>query len=341
MTTNNAKNKSEMRTIAASQTGHCLKQLYLAATDAEPSNATTAESENMRNAGNAMKAVVGAALTGQDWDTGTLRRAVHIPVTDTIEIAGMPDQIMSHPEITQGNTIVCQTGAAKHQSMNRWLRETSENAYPDRLNQLALITDGLLSDPEPPAEIAGDAFQMIVMMNRDNGEIEYEVHETQDLLERSARIKERVKRLDEALSRGEMPDAEFSRDSRSCRQCPYLDMCHGKDENEVWDDEVVGEASEEKMLDALRTYIRASKVYEEHKSDINARERARKIVRAYMIERGLDEKKVEEGEETWTLTMAPSNRVNLSMPKARDLLTTSQIAAISSQQGPYLKVSGP
>lgn len=334
-------NKDQSRTIAASQAGHCLKQLYLAATDAEPSNPTSAESENMRNAGNAMKGVVAAALEGQNWETGTLRRAVLVPVTDTIAIAGMPDQIMSHPDITQGKAIVCQTGTAKHQSMNRWLRETSEHAYPDRLNQLALITDGLLSNPEPPAEIDGDGFQMVVMMNRDTGAVEYELHETKDLLERSARIKSRVTKLDEALNAGEMPEAEFSRESRSCRQCAYLDMCHGKAEDEEWDDEEVSDVTEEKMLDALHTYIEANKVYEEHKKAINARERTRKVLRAYMVEHALDEKTIEEGEDTWSLTMTPSNRVNLSMPKARELLSTTQLAAISSRQGPSLKISGP
>ena len=312
--------------ITARQAGDCVKALYLQRTGQTPSEPASREAENRMEAGQAMKDVVSRAMEREGWELKRPGRTVELNVSDHLRVTALPDEVARHPEITAGQWVVVQTGSAKDSRFRRWLKETSFKTYPYRVHQLALLAEGYREDSEPPADLQLDAPQMIVMLNRDTGALEYEPMETDDLEPIADMLKDNLGDLSDALVEGTVPEAPFKRTTRRCQQCQFLTLCHGKAKRGKKSETVTTEQIEA----ALATI---EELYEEVEAAKPAKgrfDRAKGVIRDHMIQEGLTDITLEGEARTWTSHLERDARVNVSTERLRERVSPAIMAEVST-----------
>lgn len=317
--------------IPASIAGDCRKALYFHATGVAPSERQNPQEHNRRAAGLALKPVVRAALETEGWQTRLAPQPLKVPVTDTLSVRVAPDLLLSHEQITGGHWITAVTMSAREQSVHNWLMETTGKAYPHRLRRLALAVEAIAANSERPADIDTDQPQLVVMLDRDTGALEYEPNETDYLQRITTQVKERLTELDAALQSRQMPPAEYRRDSRACRRCPYLTLCHGPEPAAAAEGAGHPEpVTDELLAEAVETFAVAEQQLQPMKEVSKRRDEAKEVIKRYMAETGQSKMPLHAEDSSWQASIRTSKRTSLSVTEARTTLTTEQLAAIST-----------
>ena len=316
--------------IPASIAGDCRKALYLHATGIAPSERENQQHHNRMAAGLALKPVVRAALETEGWQTRMAPQPLDVPVTDTLSVRVAPDLLLSHDQITCGRWITAVTMSAREQSVRNWLMETTGKAYPHRLRRLALSVEALEKAPEPPEDIDTRQPQLVVMLDRDNGALEYEPNETDHLRRIAEQVKGRLIELDAALQSGQMPDAEYRRDSRACRRCPYLTLCHGPEPASPTGTERQVPVTDEQFAEAVETFATAEQRLQPMKEVSKRRDEAKEVIKRYMTEAGQKSMPLHAEDSSWQASIRVSKRTSLSVTAARKTLTAEQVAEIAT-----------
>ena len=282
-------------------------------------------------AGRALKPVVRDALETEGWQTRLAPQPLDVPVTDTLSVRVAPDLLLSHEHITGGRCITAVTMSAREQSVRNWLMETTGKAYPHRLRRLALAVEAFVSNPEPPADIDTSQPQLVVMLDRDTGALEYELNQPDQLGRVATQVKERLTELDVALQSRQMPPAEYQRDSRACRRCPYLTLCHGPESAAATEDTVRPEpVTDEQLAEAVETFAAAERHLLPMKEVSKRRDEAKEVIKRYMAETGQSKMPLHAEDSSWQASIRTSKRTSLSVTEARKTLTTEQLAAIAT-----------
>ena len=317
---------TEKTVVGARQAGGCVKALYLAATGAEPSEPLDDSARNRMEAGLVMKDVVTKALERSGWELKRGAPTVQIDVGDRVAVRGLPDEIGRHEEYTQREWVIVQTGSAKESRFRRWMKETSLKAYPQRVHQLAMLIEGYDQFADPPEGLNLEEPQMVAVLNRDSGLLEYETLEREDLRPIYDDLIENMRDLDAALTSGEEPEAPFLRTSLRCRQCPFLTACHGKPERAKKSQEV----TDLQVQAALATMEDLYDEVEAAKPANNKYEAARKVIRQHMVEKNLTDLRLEGESRVWNAHLERDARVNLNLEAARQRVSAAVMAEISS-----------
>ena len=312
-------------TITARQAGACIKQLYLMRQGTEPSEPVDAAAENRMEAGRVMKDVVSRALRREGWELRQAGQVVEIEVGERVKITAFPDELARHESITDGEWIVLQTGSAKDASFKQWTKQSSFKSYPHRIHQLAALTHGYANGAEAPVRLNLDEPQMIAMLNRDTGALEYEPIEQDELEGTIAEILENMEDLSLALDNEEEPAAPYRRSSRQCRQCPYLTLCQGQ-ETKTGGDEI----TEEQIHAALAVMDELYDEVEEAKPKTRRYDNAKRVIRDFMIAKELGEIEIKTDTHTWKGTLKKDARTNVNAEKARERVSAAVMAEIST-----------
>lgn len=315
--------------IPAHRSGECLKALYLYATGVTPSDTPDATALNRMEAGRAMKPAVAAALRREGWQTRLPPPMPDIAVTDTLRVSVAGDLVMAHDEITGGEWIAVVMMSAKEKNVSQWLINTTAKAYPRQLRSLALATEALRLHPEPQPEIDAEQPQMAVMLDRDNGTLEYEPNDTEYLERIAQQVKERLKQLDSALQSGQMPEAEYTPESRACRRCPYLTACHGAQQPPAMADGS-DPVTEEQFLAAVEQFYTAELQLLPLKSVTRQRDDAKTVIKRYMTQADVSKMPLQAETARWDAAIRTSKRTALSLSEARKRLTPEQLADIAT-----------
>ena len=316
--------------IPASIAGDCRKALYLHATGVTPSEQENQQRLNRMAAGLALKPVVRAALETEGWQTRMAPQPLDVPVTDTLSVRVAPDLLLSHDLVTSGRWITAATMSAREQSVRNWLMETTGKAYPHRLRRLAFSVEALQVAPEPPDDIDTGQPQLVVMLDRDTGTLEYEPNETDHLRRIAEQVKGWLIELDAALQSGQMPDAEYRRDSRACRRCPYLTLCHGPEPSSPTGTESQVPVTDEQFAEAVETFAAAEQRLQPMKEVSKQRDEAKEVIKRYMTETGQKSMPLHAEDSSWQATIRTSKRTSLSVTAARKTLTAEQLAEIAA-----------
>ena len=312
--------------ITARQAGDCVKALFLALNGTDPSEPTDDHARNRMAAGQAMKPVVSEAMKREGWELRDQVPVISIQVTDTLRLTARPDELARHPNITAGEWIIVQTGSAKDPTFKRWLKETSFKTYPQRVNQMALLSRAYAAAPEPPDGLDLSQSQMIAMLNRDTGALEYEQLEPRDLTRVGRELHSNLQALSDALSNNTEPLAPYPRTSRNCTQCQFLTLCQGKPPEPA-----EGEGITKEQVDAAIATI--EELYEEveaSKPSASLYDRTKRVIRDYMLENELDDLQLQGEIRVWKAKLNRDAQVRINNDKAREQLSTQVMAAIST-----------
>ncbi len=312
-------------TITARQAGSCIKQLYLMRQRVEPSEPVDDAAENRMEAGRVMKDVVSQALRREGWRLQQDSQVIEINVGDHVRITARPDELARHETMSGGEWIIVQTGSTKDSSFRRWLKDTSFKSYPHRVHQMAVLTEGYRRGANPGADVNLDEPQMIAMLNRDTGALEYETIEQDELDGTIAEILQNMEDLSEAIELEEVPPAPFRRSSRHCRQCPYLTLCHGK-ETKPEDDEI----DWDQILAAVAVMDELYADVEEAKPKTRQYDKAKEVVREYMLANDMTEIEIKTDNRVWKGSLKKDARTNVNPTKARAHVSASVMAEIST-----------
>ena len=313
--------------LSGRQAGQCVKALFLQLTGQPPSNPPDENVENRMDAGLAMKAVVAQALKRRDWELRDPEQFLTVRVAPNLEVATRPDHLGRHPNITDGHWVIVQTGSAKETSFKRWLKESSLRSASQRhrVHQLAILSSTYHQAPEPPEDLDLEQPQMIAMLNRDTGMLEYETIPPGQISTVAQAVHANLLNLSEALKTGETPEAPFDRNNSQCRQCEFLTMCHGKAPRGSAD------AVSQEQLDA------AIAVIEELHEDVQAAkpaagryDRSRKVIREYMIQNKISDLELDGENNTWKAHMEWDAQVRVDAEAARAKLSKEVMDEISS-----------
>ena len=315
--------------IPAHKSGDCRKALYLYAAGIAPSNPPDGAAINRMETGRAMKPAINAALRREGWQVRPAPPMPDIPVTDTLCISIAGDIVMSHEQITDGQWIAGVTMSARERNVKDWLISTTAGAYPRQLRRLALVTEALQLHPEPQPEVATEQPQMAVMLDRDNGTLEYEPNDAEYLERIAHQVKERLTELDAALRSGQTPEAEYPPDSRACQRCLYLTACHGTPQPPAAAD---GDSAvtEEQFMDAVEQFSAAELQLLPLKSVNKQRDDAKAVIKQYMTQADVSRMPLQAETARWEATIRTSRRTSLSLSEARKRLTPEQLAAIAT-----------
>ena len=219
--------------------------------------------------------------------------------------------------------------SARARNVSDWLVATTAGAYPRQLRRLALVTEALRLHPEPQPEVAAEQPQMAVMLDRDNGTLEYEPNDAEYLERITGQVKERLAELDTALRSGQTPEAEYSPDSRACRSCLYLNACHGTPQPPATTD---GDSAvtEEQFMAAVEQFSAAELQLLPLKSVNKQREDAKAVIKQYMTQADVSRLPLQAETARWEAAIRTSKRTSLSLSKARKRLTPEQLASIAT-----------
>lgn len=316
---------AKRHTITARQAGACIKQLYLMLQGVEPSEPMDEAAENRMEAGRVMKDVVSRALRREGWELRQTRQVVEIAVGDHVKVTALPDELARHESITAGEWVIVQTGSAKESSFRQWTKQSSFKSYPHRIHQLAVLIEGYRHGNSAPVALNLDEPQMIAMLNRDTGALDYEPIERDELDGITAELMQNTRDLSDAIENEETPNAPYRRTSRQCRQCPYLTLCHGREEKRKG--ESIGK---EQIHAALAVMDDLYDDVEEAKPKTRQYEKAKNVVREYMIANDLTEIEIKTDSRIWKGSLKKDARTNISADKARARVSAAVMAEIST-----------
>ena len=124
---------------------------------------------------------------------------------------------------------------------------------------------------------------MAVMLDRDNGTLEYEPNDAEYLERIAGQVKDRLTELDAALRSGQAPEAEYRPDSRACQRCLYLTACHGTPQPPVT---TAGDSpvTEEQFMAAVEQFSTAELQLLPLKSVNKQRDDAKAVIKQYMTQ---------------------------------------------------------
>ena len=312
--------------ITARQAGDCVKALFLALNGTDPSEPTDDHARNRMAAGQAMKPVVSEAMKREGWELREQSPVIVVQVSNTLRLTARPDELARHPNITAGEWIIVQTGSAKDPTFKRWMKETSFKTYPYRVNQLSILSKAYAAAPEPPDGLDLNQPQMIAMLNRDTGTLEYETLEPRDLVRVGRELQSNLQELSDALEQDTTPEAPYPRTSRHCAQCQFLTLCQGKP-----NEPAEGEGITKEQVDAAIATI--EELYEEveaAKPSASRYDRTKRVIRDYMLENELDDLQLQGEIRVWKAKLNRDAQVRINNDKAREALSTEVMAAIST-----------
>ena len=312
--------------ITARQAGDCVKALYLQLQGTEPSDPIDDRARNRMAAGQAVKSVVSDAMRRQGWELRATAPFLTIDVSDRLRVTGRPDELARHPNITDGQWIIVQTGSAKDPTFTRWLKETSFKTYPQRVAQLALLSRAYATAAEPPEDMDLQQPQMITMLNRDTGALEYEPIEPRDIARVGRSIHDNLSDLSNALESGVTPEAPYPRTSRNCTQCQFFTLCQGPPP-EPTDDEGV---TQEQLQAAISIIEELFEEVEAAKPKNGLYDRTKRVIRQYMLDNELNDLTLEGETRSWQAHLNRDAQVRINVDKARQTLTKADMAAIST-----------
>ena len=313
-------------TITARQAGDCVKALFLALHGTEPSEPIDDRARNRMAAGQAIKPVVSDAMHRQGWEIRAPAPVITIDVSAHLRVTGRPDELARHPNITAGQWIIVQTGSAKDPTFARWLKETSFKTYPHRVAQLALLSRAYATSAEPPEALDLAQPQMITMLNRDTGALEYEPIEPRDLARVGRSIHQNLTNLSDALETAVMPDAPYPRTSRNCAQCQFFTLCQGVQPEPAGEEGV----TKEQLQAAIAVIEDLFEEVEAAKPKTGLYDRTKRVIRQYMLDNDLNDLQLEGETRSWKAHLNRDAQVRINVDLARKTLSKADMATIST-----------
>ena len=232
-------------------------------------------------------------------------------VTDTAHAIGQ------HPDWTQGRNTVIRVQARTAASIRAIQRHSIITARQETEARLAFLHQKAdyqgLTDPEAPAILA--------TLNLDTRQLHI------DMLfpHQSESVNDETTMWISSNKFNELPNQDYGPESYECRRCPWLDTCHGPQQEEA-DPEIPEDVYESLEL-ACDDYAVAHLEAREHATAEKRRSNARDAIKQYLTQQQLSTF-THQGEHTVTAKLTPTSPVNVDMDELARIVTPEQYRRI-------------
>lgn len=314
-------------TVLSSKASDCRKALYLEMTGAQASNPPDDRGRSLMDLGIAAQQAATNSLKRQGWSVEGMTDAFAIPIKSGGQILVRPRIVAAHPEITEGVNVAVRIVTASSNRFRNWQTSGPLRSHPEAYTDLALMSQIMgsldVTDPEQP--------QAFVILNRENGQVEVDPVEAEDLERRAHGVIRRLDEFAKVLASGEEPEAEYTRNSLNCRRCPFLDACHGPAPKR----RPKGPLSTQELEDAMETYAEAEDALATTKQFNNPRRKAMDIVKGYLRENKVDSVTVTARGRQWVAKINSGEpKPELNEEKLKEILTDEQRAMVYEDKVP-------
>ena len=308
-------------TVLSGKASACRKALYLEITGAKPSNPPDEQARNLMDLDLLAQQTAVNALQRQGWTVYGHREEHHVALDAGGGVTVRPRNTASHPELTEGKPVAVRVVSASDSRFKNWADAGPLHSHPEAYTDLGFMTHVLamkrLVDPAQP--------QIFAILNRNTGRVEIDPVETADLDRRTHGVKRRLEELATALAANQSPPAEYARDSRRCRHCPFLDLCHGPAPVH----QPKGPISTAELESAVATYAEAEDALAATKQYNTPRRKAMDAVKTYLKEHGIDTVTVHAGDRQWVASISRSEpKAVIDEAKLLEILTDAQKSQI-------------
>ena len=232
-------------------------------------------------------------------------------VSDTVHAIG------HHPDWTQDRDTVIRVQARTEASIQATQRHSIITAHQELEARLAFLhlqanTEGL-TDPEAPAILA--------TLNLDSRQ----VHIDMLFPHQSEAVNDETKTWLVDNQSNVMPNPDYNPESYECRHCPWLDTCHGPQEDD--EDPEVPEDIYESLEKACDDYAVAHNQTREHAKAEKQRSNARDAIKGYLVQQKLSIF-THQGEHTITAKLTPTSPVNVDVDELKRIVSPAQFRQI-------------
>ena len=312
-------------TVISSRASECRKALYLDITGAEPSNPPDDRAQSLMDLGMFAQRAATNSMRRQGWTVDQVTDEYSVNLQEGGHVKVAPKILASHPEITEGQMVAVKAVSASNTRFKNWETAGPLSSHPDAYTDLAFMfyTMGMKSivDAQQP--------QVLAILNRENGQVETDLIEVEDLERRFNGVKRRLEEMAQVMAKGEVPEAEYTRNSNDCRYCKFLDLCHGPEPKR----RPRGPLSNEELEGALEIYAEAEDALATTKQFNNPRKKAMDTVKKYLQENKVPNITGRAGGRDWVATISTSEpKPTLNEEKLMEVLTDEQKALVYEDQ---------
>ena len=313
-----------MFTIPASKAGHCRRALHYGATATPPSEPVSPAAENLRTLASYAHRAAVDILKHSGWSVFNPHNTRNVAVNSRVRLRVSRPLEVSHPEITVGKTVLAIISATTDARFNLLRSFGPLVSHPDQFDRLTVAAQLARSHLTDVIDLSEPQF--LILLNRETGAMEYEPVETEDLEQRWAVLRNRMEEFDEAQQSETAPPAEYERESRHCRYCPWLTECHG---TAPTGESLAESITWEQLEQAITDYAHAAAMLAETRQYEKLRESSRAVVKQYILEHNLEPITVRNLNEQWQARVTVSEKPTINQALARRFLSPQQIESIT------------
>ncbi len=350
--------------VRASAAGECRRALWYEAPSHTVTNPLTEESMTVLEASNALEPVVLRTMRRAGWEVTpadvenpqevSLRLGPN-PLSGTEPgshlIQGQALVVIGHPDATGvapfpdrgpgqafgGKPGVIEVKTRGPEAYRQWRTLGAERSHPESVARAALYTYGTYGE-------ARDA--VIATMDTGSRQWDYEVIPAERVAQALEKACEWLGQLGphyvlHGADPEALPERDFDTGDRQCKRCPFLNTCLPGTAPEPGQDGGLAEpgepVSDDEAQAALREYEGSQEMLKDMEED---KQRALRVLRVWLGQRGTKKAKLEGSEKTRTVGLVQTRRFSVDHKKLNSLLDPETRAGIVTENvSEHLRVS--
>lgn len=305
--------KESVLVMRASAIAGCLRRVYYAITGADRDECADPRDIAVRDLGSAMLPVVIDMLRSSDdavddagrnegWRIEDDHRVV-VHALDGIEIQGHIDFVGSHPRWTRGQAVVVEIKTRSRSQKEYAAAVGVERSHRGAALQAALYAVALAGSP---ADNNGAA---VITVSRDDLSCAVNYLPPERVLALYEECAERATNVKAAIESGEPPKPEYQAGHKICRQCEFRSVCGNADV----EDDLAATLDQSDISRLVGEAVSAT-------SDKSEKAQAKRRLKAYMIDMGLDRLEIELDGGKYSLCLSEIVRRKVNMDEFNSLV---------------------